>query len=107
MNKWDYLIEALQKGVRLAEVESWKNTQLISTLIVGIVVAVYGFAAASGLLPPGLPVTALAESITAAGFVIWSTISAYITVATTKKLGLKGGKKPVAPNPKLAISEDV
>lgn len=87
MKKWLLLIDALRKGAQLAKPETWKSVQLVSTLVAGALVSGYSFLVAMGL-GDVVPDDALSQLGVALGAAVYTLVQAYLTVATTKKIGV-------------------
>jgi hypothetical protein len=88
MNKYLFLLEALRKGVRLTNAESWKNAQALSAVIVGVLIAAYSFAMAAGWATWDISESTLAEIGTAVAALLYTAYQAYTTIATSKKVGV-------------------
>lgn len=88
MNKYLFLLEALRKGVRLTNAESWKNAQALSAVLVGVLIAVYSFVMAAGWATWDISESTLAEIGTAVAALLYTAYQAYTTIATSKKVGV-------------------
>ncbi|MDI1362500.1 hypothetical protein [Methylotenera sp.] len=83
------IFKALNQGESLFHVETWKNVQLVTNAITAILMVVVVFVPQLNLTPE--TIQDLASGIALIGGVI----NGYLTVATTKKIGL--GNAPIEP----------
>jgi hypothetical protein len=85
MKKFIKIIAALRAGTRLTEAATWKNRQTLANICAVLLTAVFAF------VPEGikdslpLPVSEIAGALATLLF----TGNAYLTVATSKKVGTK------------------
>jgi len=84
----------LSTGKALEHAEAWKNTQAILALLT----AVACFASATG---HPLPITN--DELGSIAIGTSGIVSAYLTYATSKKVGLSSSKTPPPPTPKVAL----
>lgn len=89
MNKLQYLLDALNKGSRLADAETWKSRQVVTTIITGVVVSGYAFASAMGWVPEGVSEDRLLAAGASLGALVFFAFNTYATIATTSKIGIK------------------
>lgn len=86
-SKISSILEALDKGKSLANVESWKSGQVTVNILAGFLASLIGVARAFGF---DIPVTD--EQLLLVASTLMSALGVYnsfITVATTDKIGLK------------------
>lgn len=88
MNKWLFLLDALRKGVRLTNADTWKTGQALSAVVVGVVIAAYSFAMAAGWVTWDISESTLAEIGTAVAALLYTLYQTYTTIATSKKVGV-------------------
>lgn len=79
-------LDVLQKGKRLSNVVAWKNVQLVTNALVAVVVLLRAF---------GIDLGFSESDIGAIASVIVVVVNAYLTLATTNKVGIPQKLPPV------------
>lgn len=103
MRKWLAVLAVLRLGIALKNRETWKVQQVLVNVIVGLLTAVYFLARAQGWITFEIDDSTLLEVGAAFGAALYSGYNAYLTVATTKTIGLA----PVAPATVVGAVADV
>jgi hypothetical protein len=80
-------MKALYQGYQLPNVEAWKKSGLLLTVVSALTSAAVGFAVSKGWMPP-IPEETVMEISSALVSVI-SMFLSYLMVATTEKIGLR------------------
>lgn len=101
MRKWLAILAVLRLGIALKNRETWKVQQVLVNVIVGLLTAVYFLARAQGWITFEIDDSTLLDVGTAFGAALYSVYNAYLTVATTKTIGLA----PVAPATVGAVAD--
>jgi len=101
MRKWLAILAVLRLGIALKNRETWKVQQVLVNVIVGLLTAGYFLARAQGWITFEIDDSTLLEVGSAFGAALYSGYNAYLTVATTKTIGLA----PVAPATVDAVAD--
>jgi len=88
MEKWLYLFQALRKGSRLADAETWKTRQALSMAIPAVLMPLWAFARAVGWIPDGISDAEVTDIGVALGGFLFGVANIYATFATSTKVGL-------------------
>jgi hypothetical protein len=83
-------IRALQKGVMLSNVETWKRTSVALAVLTSFLSLLAGFAVSMGWLQTAIPPEVIME-VSSALVTIVTLVLAYFGVATTERIGFGGG----------------
>lgn len=101
MRKWLAIISVLRLGIALKNRETWKVQQVLVNVIVGLLTVGYFLARDQGWITFEIDDSTLLEVGAAFGAALYSGYNAYLTVATTKTIGLA----PVAPATVDAVAD--
>lgn len=101
MRKWLAILAVLRLGIALKNRETWKVQQVLVNVIVGILTAGYFLAREQGWVTFEVDDSTLLDVGAAFGMALYSAYNAYLTVATTKTIGLA----PVAPATVDAVAD--
>jgi hypothetical protein len=89
-------VNALRKGEILAHPERWKTAQAVSMALAAVAVPTYSALCSSAEACYGISQDQITQIATLVGGIAFAVFQIWTTLATSEKVGIGGGKKPVA-----------